>query len=121
MAAPATWYQQKRLRLIASVSIAAAIMMSVLGRTFVAPYLDERGVSFWIWWGIVLCLVVLALMMAFLELADLRRQLSAEKKELLKKHFDTGFLTELEEKLGKGKTKAENGKQKEAGGEESKR
>jgi hypothetical protein len=102
----AKWYNTQRLRLAAGISLAAAMTMSVLGMTRMEPYLDAKGASFWVWWSIVLLLVVAALCMAVLDMADLNRQLRAEKRESMKAHFDENFLKELEAKVGDKKLQA---------------
>jgi hypothetical protein len=58
-------------------------------------------VSFAVWWGAAFGLVMLAFIMAALDLMDLRRQLSEEKKKLLRTYLlDKKFLGDLEEKIG---------------------
>jgi type III secretory pathway component EscU len=64
------------------------------------PHLDVKGASFWIWWGIVLLLTVVALSMAVFDMADLNRQLRAQKRELMREHFDKTFLSQLEREIG---------------------
>jgi hypothetical protein len=111
MTSPARWYNQRRLRIIAGGSLAVAMVMLILGLSLAEPYLDPKGSSFWFWWGSVLLLVLIALAMAVLDMADLHRQRVAEQKELLKEHFDGKFLDELEARLEKQKTKKEGGEQ----------
>jgi Sec-independent protein translocase protein TatA len=106
MPSSAKWYNTQRLRLAAGMSLAAAMTMIALGLTGMEPYLDTKGASFWVWWSIVLLLVVAALFIAAFDMADLNRQLRAEKRELMKAHFDENFLKELEAKVGDKKPQA---------------
>lgn len=110
MAPSAKWYNTQRLRLAAGTSLALAMTMLALGLTVMEPYLDAKGISFWVWWGIVLLLVVTALFLAAFDMADLNRQLRAEKRELMREHFDEEFLKDLETKVGDKKKQTEGQK-----------
>jgi|GEM_PF-3515994 len=110
MAPSAKWYHTQRLRLAAGVSLALAMTLLALGLTVMEPHLNAKGASFWVWWGIVLLLVVTALFLAAFDMADLNRQLRAEKRELMKEHFDEAFLKELETKVGDKKKETDKPK-----------
>jgi hypothetical protein len=102
------WYNKWRRRVIAGLSLAAALVMSALGVTRVEPMLS--GLSFLVWWGVVLMFVLTAISLAALDLMDLRHDLREERRTLAKTYLlDKQFLDRLQEKISK-RREADDGK-----------
>lgn len=102
---------QAARRIAASLTLGVAMTQFVLGLTVLRPGLAGRG--FLVYWGVCFLLVVVVLLLALLDIREIRGHARSGTRDLVRQHFlETEFLDRLRQAAAEGSGQAARRRQR---------